>query len=218
MALVCSLCNTRSPSISLWMSHLCQVHRSEVNISVSCPVDECNALYSNVNSLCSHVYRTHNDFLSCSVKNTTTRQVLVDDSTEASSSDFIFDLSLPPSVTHDVNQLLHKDFFEQQKKSVLFLMQLKEERFLTQSAVNDVVLGCTEVFEHTLSRVRAGVSAKLSQAGIDFSDIDGIDSIFSDMSNPFKGLESVYLQDKFISEELECVVSLYSKTHLNLPL
>lgn len=44
-----------------------------------------------------------------------------------------------------------------------------------------------------------------------FGDIvlDGLESVFSDMSDPFKGLDSAYLQDKFIYEELGCIVSLY---------
>lgn len=207
--LICSLCSTRSPSISLWMSHLRQVHQSETNISLSCPMDECCSVYSKVNSLCSHVYRRHKDLLSGSVRDTSTAAITrqAGDSSEATSSGFIFDLSLPESLRHDVNQLLHLDAYEQKKKSILFLMQLKEERLLTQAAVNDVVSGCKEVFEHTLCHLKAGVSEKLSKAGIDSSDIDGLDSVFSDMSDPFKGLESAYLQDKFISEELGCIVS-----------
>lgn len=70
---------------------------------------------------------------------------------------------------------------------------------LTQAAINDVVTGCREVFEHTVCRLRAGVGLKLSQSGIDSTDIE--------MSDPFVGLETAYLQDKFISQELECIVS-----------
>jgi hypothetical protein len=57
--LVCSLCGTRSPSTSSLLSHLRLVHVSDSNISLPCPVGECNATYSKVNSLCSHVYRKH---------------------------------------------------------------------------------------------------------------------------------------------------------------
>ena len=113
------------------------------------------------------MYRKHKDLLSVSVS-TGQSSATMPSSSSVLSSDFAFDLSLPESVAHDVDCLLHRDNFEQKKKSMLFLMQLKEDRFLTQSAVSDVVSGCKEVFKHTLSHLRAGISSKLSEAGIDF--------------------------------------------------
>ena len=59
------------------------------------------------------------------------------------------------------------DGFEQRKKSSSYLLQIKEERMISQAAVNDVVKGCQEVFEHTVGRIKAGVKHKLSNLGID---------------------------------------------------
>lgn len=57
---LCSLCDFRSPSLSLWLSHLRQVHRSDSGIKITCPVRGCEAVaYEKVNSLCSHMYRAH---------------------------------------------------------------------------------------------------------------------------------------------------------------
>ena len=109
---------------------------------------------------------------------------------------------------HDIDQLLKIDSFEQRKKSSLFLLQLKEERVITQAAINDVVKGCKEVFTHTVNCIKAGVKHKLSISGIDPSDISGLDDLFSDVSDPFNGLETAYLQDKFVAQELGYVVSI----------
>lgn len=202
---VCQLCSARSTSLSLWMSHLRLVHQCESNISLPCPVDECSAVYSKVNSLCSHIYRKHKDAAALS-------SCLGSSNMSAASpheeSNFIFDLSLPETVNHDVDQLLCRDADVQKKKSSLFLMQLKEERMLSQVAINDVVTGCKEVFQHTICHLRAGMSQKLSEAGIDSTDIGGFDRVFNEMTDPFLGLETAYLQDKFISQELGCIVSL----------
>lgn len=213
---VCSLCGVRSPSVSLWTSHLRQVHLTESNISLSCPVGECSAVYSKVNSLYSHVYRKHNGLLSASsvtTDNSGMNSIARQD--QPTSSALMLDLSLPESLSYDVDRLLHRDAHEQKKKSILFLMQLKEERFLTQAAINDVVGGCKEVFAHTLCRIKAGISEKLSRSGI---DIDGheLNSIFDDMSDPFTGLGSAYLQDKFITEKLGCIVSFSAQSTLDL--
>ena len=51
-------------------------------------------------------------------------------------------------------------------------MHLKEERMLTQAALNDVILGSKEVFEHTVGHLRAAVSYKLTQSGIDPTSVD----------------------------------------------
>jgi hypothetical protein len=118
----------------------------------------------------------------------------------------MLDISLPGNVQYDIDRLLGRDAHEQKKKSMLFLMQLKEERLVSQAAVNDVVAGCKEVFAHTLCRIKAGINEKLSQSEID-SYSNEVCSIIDDMSDPFTGLESVYLQDKFITEELGCIVS-----------
>lgn len=218
---VCSLCSTRSTSISLWLSHLRNVHESETEISVSCPIDRCCAVYNNVNSLYSHVYRKHRDLLSIppgsrsstapistSLDNMLDTDNMLESHTDTFSCISInsLDISALDGLTHDINQLLNRDAHEMKKKSTLFLMKLKEERLLTQAAVNDVVSGCKEMFKYYLDNVRAGVSRKLSLAGINSSDVDGLDSIFDDTSNPFVGLETAYFQDKFISQELGCIV------------
>lgn len=196
---VCTLCTSRSPSLSLWMSHLRQVHHSS-DATLSCPIGECDATYSRVNSLCSHVYRKHKE-ASTSAPETSAPE------NEDTRSNIIFDLSIPGSISHDVNQLLGRDVHEQMKKSSLFLLQLKEERLLTQAAVNDVVRGCREVFKHTVYHLKAGVSHTLAQSGIDPSDIEGLDGVFTELDDPFVGLETSYLQDKFILQELQCIVS-----------
>ena len=57
------------------------------------------------------------------------------------------------------------------------------------------------MFEHTV----AAMSHKLSESGFDSSSIDGLKSV---LKTPFAGVESQYLQEKFIVKELGCIVSL----------
>ena len=60
-SVVCVLCSSRSPSLSLWLSHLRQVHRTDTDISLQCPVRGCSTTYKKVNSFCSHMYRQHRE-------------------------------------------------------------------------------------------------------------------------------------------------------------
>ena len=60
-SVVCPPCNSRSPSLPLWLSHLRLVHRSDCDLSLRCPVDACSATYKKVNSFCSHMYRQYRE-------------------------------------------------------------------------------------------------------------------------------------------------------------
>ena len=118
------------------------------------------------------------------------------------------DSIITSDLQHDVDHLLQNDLFEQRKKSSLYLLQIKEERMISQAAINDVVKGCQEVFEHTVGRIKAGVKHKLSCSGRDPMEISGLDELFESVTDPFSGLETSYLQDKFVLEEVGCIVSV----------
>lgn len=124
-----------------------------------------------------------------------------------------FENTMSDELQHDVDQLLQTDSFQQKKKSSLFLLQLKEERGLSQAALNDVVRGSREVFQHSVGRIKAGVKQKLSTSGIDPAEVVSIDELFGSVSDPFDGLETSYLQDKFVRDELGCVVSTCTSCH-----
>lgn len=78
-----------------------------------------------------------------------------------------------------------------------------------------MIAGCKDVFEHTVCHLKAAISHKLSDSGFDTSVIDGLDDIFEGATDPFSGLESQYLQEKFITQELGCIVSQY-KTYASV--
>lgn len=65
--------------------------------------------------------------------------------------------------------------------------------------------GGREIYKYTFEHLRAGVEFKLAQAGID-SDL--LKDVFHEVNDPFKGLETPYLQNKFICQDLECIVSV----------
>jgi len=56
------------------------------------------------------------------------------------------------------------------------------------------------------------VKRKLSSSGIDPTEISGLDELFTSVTDPFDGLETCYHQEKFVSEELGCIVSIKACT------
>lgn len=107
----------------------------------------------------------------------------------------------------DINHLLGVDKELQQKNMARFILKLKESRQVTQVVIDDVVEGCTSVFQDTVRRLRASVSAKLAMAGIDVNNIQGLEDLFDEVPQPFEDLETRHKQEKFFREKLRLVVS-----------
>ena len=88
--------------------------------------------------------------------------------------------------------------FERQKENAAFLLKLSEARRLSQVAVADVIDGCRRICAQSLEKARE----KLYESGIE-TDND----IFSDVGDPFEGIHTPYLLEKFVSDHLNYVVS-----------
>lgn len=117
----------------------------------------------------------------------------------------------------DIQYLIGSDNEQVRRSSALFLLKLKEQRRISQVAIDDVVGGCKSLFSQTVVRVQAGVKAKLAESGIDPSSIHGLDTVFEDVTNPFDGLETNHLQEKFFRDTFGLVVSLiYAEWYVSI--
>ena len=105
----------------------------------------------------------------------------------------------------DLEHLLGIDAIRQKKASTFYLLKLKENHRLSQTAIDDVMEGSKTVFSHTVQILHSGIRAKLASLGIDDTQID---SVFKDLADPFVGLETRYKQEKCCVEDLGLVVSL----------
>lgn len=85
----------------------------------------------------------------------------------------------------------------QRRSSALFLLKLKEKRRLTQTAIDDVVEGARLLFSQTAQRIRARINEELAKNAV---EID-ISSIFTNLIDPFHGLETQFLQEKYFTEK-----------------
>ena len=43
--------------------------------------------------------------------------------------------------------------------------------------IDEIVKGCTSLFQHTVRRLQANVTAKLAGAGVDVNSIEGLDDV-----------------------------------------
>ena len=95
------------------------------------------------------------------------------------------------------------DVEAQRRASALFLLKLKEKRHLTQAAIDDVVEGSRLLFSQTAQRIRAGINEELAQKGVEMD----VTPVFENLVDPFNGLETQYLQEKYFIEKFGLIVS-----------
>lgn len=192
-------CNFISSTPVEWLAHLRRIdHQQQFNIS--CCIEGCSSSESFVTfaAIKSHIYRKHigirkrhnvdQDDATVDVDTCTDFATGIDDDTEA-----------------DMNRLLGTDLQQQKRESALFIMKMKEVRRLSQVSVDAVILGSKALFDSTVTRLQAGVRQKLSQIGV---DAQVADEVFHELKDPFTGLETEYLQSKYITKEFNIVVSI----------
>ena len=200
----CRLCGSRLPTLRLWISHLRLVHSSDPNFSVCCGIDGCQGTYTKFSSFNTHLYRNHRDIIcKSSLSNST-------DGNEAfefdSSNDADFSSVFTPEATSEPPlELSHSD---QLKISSKFLIKLKDSRGISQAAINDVVEGVQTIFSHTVQQLKASVEEKLGFSGINAGEVEGLQELFTEFKDPFDGIQTPYLQQKFIATNFDYVVSL----------
>jgi hypothetical protein len=174
---------------------------------VCCGIDGCQATYSKFSAFNTHLYRNHRDII---CKSSSSNSADGNDSFECDSSgsvDFysVFTPEEPDTLETAPLELSHTDRL---KISSKFLIKLKDSRGISQAAINDVVEGVQTIFSHTVLQLKAGVEEKLRFGGVNVGEVEGLQELFSDFRNPFDGIQTPYLQQKFIAANFDYVVSL----------
>ena len=208
-AQVCSLCPFRTGCVPELVSHIRLVHHSDPTFSLTCGIDECEKHFKKCSSFLSHVYRHHRQCIVREVRRNnedepqleclTLGEPMLDSPTMPAPDAYALEIreeSEPSLLDHTVNIT----------KSALFILELKEVRGLSEVAIKAVVSGCNNMIEYNNRRLQAAIFEQLSNYGIHSQDPD-LHQVFQKVSNPFEGLENVYLLEKYLRKELGCIVS-----------
>ena len=110
------------------------------------------------------------------------------------------------TLDHMVHQLLGADK-QEQLKSALFILNLKEIRCLSESAIEHIVNETDNIFQHNFGRFQAGFDECLSRNENDPSSITGLTQFCNSVENPFEGLHTKFLHENFYRDNLGCIVS-----------
>lgn len=202
-----SECSFLAGTPNEWLAHLRSSSHDQPFKDVTCCMEDCSETFNSFSGIKSHIYRHHQGMKRSNVNVEQGDDNRIDE-VESDPEDMNSFTELDDDLEADVSHLLGRDTLQQKRESALFLMRMKEVRRLSQTSLDDIVIGCRSLFDLTVKRMRAGVRQKLAQVG---GDLHITDEMFDEMQDPFTGLESEYLQAKYITKEFHVVVSKYDR-------
>ena len=212
----CQLCSLLLPHLRSYVSHLRQVHSKDQDFPLTCIVQDCQQRFRTFAALNSHLYRIHRSALGLNSSSNDVEREQIENgplysesSVERSPPLCILGSDdgrqLPDDIQHDVMHMLGTDVSHQQLEAVKFLLKLKEVCNVSKRTVGEVIEGCKTLFGNSFSMLKASVKDYLGEA--DISSMDGLDSLFCNIPNPFHGLETTYMQEKYFRDHFQFLVS-----------
>ena len=182
------------------------MHSHDSNFHINCGIDGCVRTYSNYHSFRKHILRQHRNTLNASIEEPVVNTVestngLIHNLTE---DDHVV-LPTAPDIFEFTNTVQSEDFVH---NSALFLLKAREVHKVSQSALNNIILDISVLNAVGLSAMKEKVLDVLTKNGIDVSKIAGLDDVFTNsyLNDPFSGLTTEYLQNKYYEESLFLVV------------
>ena len=104
----------------------------------------------------------------------------------------------------DIDRLMGFDEELQKCSAALLVLKLKEQRHVSQVAIQDVIKHSKAQFDRTVSILLAEVRSHLAEKGVDPSELD-LDSALSSIILPLNWTRNK--QDKYFTDKLGPIVS-----------
>lgn len=203
----CCICHQHARRTLLGvLRHIKEVH-PYFRTAVVCGLSGCVATSSSFQALRTHLYRNHRDKLDV-------RDSDVTEDVTAESETMLADQELPQE-PNDPSPLLPAP--SSTLLGAEFIMKIRDGKGLTQVATDGILQDTKIVLQSTLDSVKEALLNKLRDLPVTMTEyqVSDLASVFSEaVEDPFRGLESVYKQEKFIHEHFNYVVSGISKLHL----
>ena len=100
------------------------------------------------------------------------------------------------------------------RTAALFILKVAEKHKLPLSSMESLLFDVQHLIGSVVHQIAEKFTDALSDSNISAASFPGFSEVFQEetLLNPFKGLESTYLQTKYFKEELGLIVSTYINT------
>lgn len=224
----CVLCGIPSPSLKLYISHLRTVHGKDPNFNVMCNINECREVFRAFSAFNSHVYRHHRVAVGLEKPATVCDDAQANDSSvvdtdlpelgclEMDSQNLICSEEHPAIELHKVGGSPSTCTRSQQEllghHAAVFLLNLREGHQVSQVAIRDVIAGCRRLYGQVFSDSSAHIQEILKNNHV---NVDMIPGLCEAPPDPFIGIDTDYLYEKFCREHLGFLVSNIAIAYYN---
>lgn len=204
----CEYCSYCCSTWRLHTKHVFESHSSVPNFSFVCGINGCTRTFCKYSTIKSHVARKH-----CDVDLDTVEVGRITSlSLESSVADNIEDSTqetIESQVEVCADRIVSSN--QMQKTAALYLLTLKERYKITQTAVDFVVSQTKHIVDNVVTDLHSAAEKEIKKLScLNDEDASRILSVFTDVRDPFLGLETHYLQCKFYEEYFGFLVSTHT--------
>ena len=203
--LQCQICGLVLLSLKLYVSHLRLVHAKDLNFNIMCGVSGCREVFRAFSAFNSHIYRHHREAIG--IGSTTEQELESLTSPLHSASEYEAEsVAAAAACNRDPPTAAPVSVVGRNMKeeAARFLLTLREGRQISQAAIDDVISGCKSLCQHTIMAMKGKVLDHVAEAGI---ELPGLHDIIDTKYNPFDGIDTNYLFERFCVEHLGYLVS-----------
>ena len=208
----CSICHSyASLDYASVVRHIGSVHAWEPRFKVTCGIDGCMRTYTSYRRYRAHIVNKHCELISDERVDT---EEALDHETHMYGADEMDSVSNDDPVTEVSTERERPKLYNK----ALFLLKLKEERRLSQLAVNGLIGDISTLLEEEILSLKSKVIKCMHEEHASTELITKINEQFSEKlaAPPFEGLQSAYLQKKYFTDNFHLVVSIYQTSIMKL--
>ena len=196
--LSCPMCSYFASHEEQLLRHVCGIHEHDPNFLIYCST--CSRSFTKLDSFRKHKLRSSE----CSGKgdqpSLTPQSPIVPDPTDDMSPTSNYDGGESSSIVPAPRRPSSK------WRAATFILGIKEKHLLSQAAVDTLLSSTTSLVNGLLQDVLTGLREELPEGGKEVLDQKIREGSFD--LQPFSGLETAYLQNKYFRECFELVVSI----------
>ena len=190
----CSLCESfTAPHMKGVVRHIGLVHSHEFGFRITCAVGGCTRSYTKFSSYKKHMYIKHRDVLGVSTRKC---------SPDMTDPSLVF-----PTFQEDEEEE-QPYIAERDRSTALFFLKAREIHKIPQSSLIHLLGDISTYIDMTKSKLMYNVGVALRQKGIYMEDELRAICNSPDVSDPFNGLHSEYLQRQYFIKHFNLVVSM----------
>lgn len=201
----CCICHQHARrTLSALLRHIREVH-PHFEGRVLCGVDDCPATPSTYEGLRQHMYRFHKEHITqqCSESSSATTPI-------SNENLPLCDSEEPMAESQGNQESINNEKHDAKVVGAHFILKTRDGRKITQKAVDGIVQDAKILVQNTLQSIERRVFDKMNHLGVELTDgeLDELKTVFHDDDTlPFSELHSEHMQEKFIREHFNYVVS-----------